>query len=191
MSISVEKHKSEVEKVKWCKYWQIWFPIPRSGHFVNLALNRKDRSPCPRLTLPSLRTVSIPMIYTCSQEENIPSSFSSSFASAAPPPEAAPAAGAPPPPPPPDGTEASFVEPEAINYASLVSKGTRKSSVIQSYLVNILALKLGDQAVEAAVVSLDADGAQNLLNIGCRRGGVSTEGEEEVCCEMLHCVVYL
>lgn len=74
------------------------------------ALSRRDRNPCPRLTLPSLviANVSVPSPFRKISyiwiSVNIPSSFSSSFASsaagAAPPAAAPPAAGAAAAPPP-------------------------------------------------------------------------------------------
>lgn len=54
------------------------------------------------------------------------------------------------------------------------------------YLLQILALKLTDQLVQAVVVGFDANGVENLLDILCGWGGVATEAEEKVSCEVLH-----
>ena len=79
------------------------------------------------------------------------------------------------------------------------------------YLVDVLALELGDELVETIGISLNADGVQDALEIislvgseaiSCStmrshldvlggRGGVSTEAEEEVCREVLHCGCWL
>ena len=55
-----------------------------------------------------------------------------------------------------------------------------------SYLVDVLALKLGDQGLEAVLVSLNANGLKDGLDIGGRGGGVATQAEEEVRSEVLH-----
>lgn len=58
-----------------------------------------------------------------------------------------------------------------------------------SYLLEILALELGDQGVEAVLVGLDADGLKDGLDIGGGGGGVATESEEEVSSDVLHFVM--
>lgn len=58
--------------------------------------------------------------------------------------------------------------------------------IIESYLLDVLALELGDQGVEALVVSLNANGLENGLDIGGRGGGVASEAEKKVSCEVLH-----
>jgi hypothetical protein len=55
-----------------------------------------------------------------------------------------------------------------------------------AYLLEILALELGDQGGETLIVSLDSDGLEDLLDVLLGGGGVATDGEEEVCCEVLH-----
>lgn len=54
------------------------------------------------------------------------------------------------------------------------------------YLLQVLALELSDQLVQALVVCVDADRLENTLDIFGRRGGVATEAKKEVCCEVLH-----
>lgn len=54
------------------------------------------------------------------------------------------------------------------------------------YLVDVLAIELGEELLEALVISLNADGAEDGLDIVSRRGGVATEAEEEVSGEVLH-----
>ena len=56
----------------------------------------------------------------------------------------------------------------------------------KTYSVDILALELGDQLLETVILSLNANGRENLLDISGRRGGVATDLEEEVCSEMTH-----
>lgn len=56
----------------------------------------------------------------------------------------------------------------------------------KSYLVDVLALKLGDELVETVGVSIDADGLEDLLDVFGGGRGVSTEAEEKVGCEVLH-----
>lgn len=127
--------------------------------------------------------------------ENKPSSFfSSGAASAAAPPEAA--AGAAAPPPPPLGTEASFSEPAAINYTtrsvhcvfSVVISRRQGGGGWVTYLVDVLALKLLNELVEALVVGLDTDRLENGLDVGGRGRGVASKAEEKVSSEMLHFV---
>lgn len=55
-----------------------------------------------------------------------------------------------------------------------------------TYVLDILALELGDEGVEALLVGLNANGLENGLDIGSGRGGVATEAEKEVSCEVLH-----
>ena len=61
----------------------------------------------------------------------------------------------------------------------------------RTYLVDVLALKLGEELLKALVVGLDTDGLEDGLHVSGGRGGVSTETEEEVGCEVLHfeCVI--
>jgi hypothetical protein len=55
------------------------------------------------------------------------------------------------------------------------------------YLVDVLALQLVEERVETVAVSLDADGLKDSGDVLGRRGGVATEGEEEVSRQVLHC----
>ncbi len=54
------------------------------------------------------------------------------------------------------------------------------------YLVDVLALELLQQSAETVLVGLDTNGAEDFLDIVGGWGGVATEGEEHVCCEVLH-----
>lgn len=58
--------------------------------------------------------------------------------------------------------------------------------MMSTNLVDVLALELLDELVEALRVGLNANGLENGLDIGGGWGGVATDGEEEVCCEVLH-----
>jgi hypothetical protein len=53
-------------------------------------------------------------------------------------------------------------------------------------LLEVLALELSDDLLEALGVSVDADGGEDLLDVGSRGGLVASKGEEEVSCEVLH-----
>jgi hypothetical protein len=55
-----------------------------------------------------------------------------------------------------------------------------------AYLLDILALQLGEESVKTLIISLDSDGFENLLDVLCGRRGVTAEGEEKVGCEVLH-----
>jgi hypothetical protein len=56
------------------------------------------------------------------------------------------------------------------------------------YFVDILALKLRDKSRETLIITLDTDGFEDALDVLLGRRGVAPEGEEEVCCEVLHSV---
>lgn len=58
------------------------------------------------------------------------------------------------------------------------------------YLLEILALELGDEGRETLIVRLNSDGFEDGLDVLLGRRGVAAEGEEEVCCEVLHFVGY-
>lgn len=60
------------------------------------------------------------------------------------------------------------------------------SFVESTYFLEVLAVELRDELGEALLISFDADGLEDGLDIVLRRRGVSAEGEEEVCCEVLH-----
>ena len=55
-----------------------------------------------------------------------------------------------------------------------------------AYLVDVLALKLGDEHVETVAVGLNTNGVEDLLDVGGGGGLLAAEGEEEVSCEVLH-----
>lgn len=109
----------------------------------------------------------------------------SSAAVAAPP---AAGAAAPPEAAPPDGTEASLAEPAAISckrcqvWDSVVCSAPRSIS----YLVDVLALELGDELVETLAIGLNSNGREDRLDVGGRGLLVASELEEEVSCDVLH-----
>jgi hypothetical protein len=79
-----------------------------------------------------------------------------------------------------------LLEPSEINYSNVsVSIHVPLSERI-AYFVDVLALELGDEGGETLIISFDTDRFENALDILGRRGGVSTEGEEKVSCEVLH-----
>lgn len=53
-------------------------------------------------------------------------------------------------------------------------------------LLEVLALELSDELLEALGISVNADRGENTLDIGGRGGLVASEGEEEVSGEVLH-----
>lgn len=53
-------------------------------------------------------------------------------------------------------------------------------------VLEALALELSNDLLEAVGVSVNADGGEDLLDVGGRGGLVASEGEEEVSCEVLH-----
>lgn len=53
-------------------------------------------------------------------------------------------------------------------------------------LLEVLALKLGDELVKALLIGVDADGGEDSLDIGGRGGLVAGEGEEEESGDVLH-----
>jgi len=55
-----------------------------------------------------------------------------------------------------------------------------------SYLLDVLALKLGDELVETVRLGVDANRLKNSLDVGGSGGLVAAELEEEVCGEVLH-----
>jgi hypothetical protein len=54
------------------------------------------------------------------------------------------------------------------------------------YLVDVLALELGEKSVKAIIISFDTDRFENFLDVLGGRRRVATEGEEKVSCEVLH-----
>lgn len=57
-----------------------------------------------------------------------------------------------------------------------------------AYGVDVLALELGDEGVETVRVGFNSNGREDGGDVSGGRGLVATEGEEEVCCEVLHFV---
>lgn len=55
-----------------------------------------------------------------------------------------------------------------------------------AYLVDVLAVKLGEELLKALVVSLNTDGLEDGLDVGGRGRGVATQAEEEVRSKVLH-----
>lgn len=56
----------------------------------------------------------------------------------------------------------------------------------KSYLVDVLARELRDELLKTLILGLNADGAEDSLDILSRGGGVAAESEQEVSCEVLH-----
>jgi hypothetical protein len=52
--------------------------------------------------------------------------------------------------------------------------------------VDVLALELGDEFVEAFIVGLDSDGREDLLDVGGGGRGVASDLEEEVGSNVTH-----
>lgn len=61
-----------------------------------------------------------------------------------------------------------------------------RSLQASTYFLQVFALKLRDQFVQALVVCVNSYGGKDILDILGRRRSVATEAEKEVCCEMLH-----
>lgn len=55
-----------------------------------------------------------------------------------------------------------------------------------TYLVDVLALKLGDEGVQALLIGLDTGGLEHALDVGGGRAGVTSDSEEKVGSEVLH-----
>lgn len=57
---------------------------------------------------------------------------------------------------------------------------------LATHVLEVLALELRDNLLEALGVSVNADGGEDLLDVRGRGGLVASKGEEEVGCEVLH-----
>jgi hypothetical protein len=57
---------------------------------------------------------------------------------------------------------------------------------VKTNLLEVLALELSDDLVEALGVSVNADGGQNSLDVGGGGRLVAGKGEQKVGCEVLH-----
>ena len=84
-----------------------------------------------------------------------------------------------------DGGELLGTGVDQLRYCQHIVPWGRRDRFM-SHLVDVLAVELRQECLQAVVIGLDTDGRENVLDVGSRRGGVSTEGEEEVGCEMLH-----
>lgn len=58
--------------------------------------------------------------------------------------------------------------------------------IVRTNLLDVLALELSDDLVEALRVSVDTDGGQNALDVGGGGLGVAGQSEQKVGCEVLH-----
>jgi hypothetical protein len=115
------------------EYAAVRFEDPRKGKRAKgkgkKALSRRDRSPCPRLTPPSLCGVLVLSPEKCEWRVDVPSSFFSSSAGAASPPDAA----APPAPPAAGAAAAPPPEP-TFRSRSLTSLPSRACRLVLSHL---------------------------------------------------------
>jgi hypothetical protein len=98
---------------------------------------------------------------------------------------------------------------ELCGVSCLFGHAESRTDCASTYLVDVLALQLRDELLQALVIGLDTDGLKDLLWCVCKyarscrrfgrtnldvaggRRGVSTKAEEKVCCEVLHCVCRL
>lgn len=55
-----------------------------------------------------------------------------------------------------------------------------------SYLLDVLVLELRQELLETLILSIDADGLEDLLDVLSGGRGVTAKGEEHVSCEVLH-----
>lgn len=64
----------------------------------------------------------------------------------------------------------------------------QRRQVLCPYLVDVLALELGDELLETLSVWVDADGLEEFGDVFGARTVVATEAEEEVCSEAIEMV---
>lgn len=64
--------------------------------------------------------------------------------------------------------------------------GSKLGRALSDQGVDVLALELRDELLEALSVSLDADGTENLLDVRGGGRGVAADLEEEVRSQMTH-----
>lgn len=83
-------------------------------------------------------------------------------------------------------TDESFADPSTINYAPISVSRLSCLKFNSTYGVDIFAFELRDQRLEALVIGLDANCTEDVLDIVSRRGGVTADLKEEVCCDMTH-----
>ena len=55
-----------------------------------------------------------------------------------------------------------------------------------SYFLDVLALELGEELLNALVVGINTDGGENIVDIAGRWRGVAGKAEEKESCEVLH-----
>jgi hypothetical protein len=55
-----------------------------------------------------------------------------------------------------------------------------------TYVRDVLALEFSEELLQAVIVSIDANGAEKVLDVLCGWFGVAAEAEEKVSREMLH-----
>lgn len=71
--------------------------------------------------------------------------------------------------------------------ASCSTSTRRRFPSLETHLVDVLALELGNQLLSTLLLDLDATSLEEGGDVGSRRRGVSTELEEEVGGDVLHC----
>lgn len=79
-----------------------------------------------------------------------------------------------------------MLEPSEINCSYVSSAHSCCILHLDAYFLEILALELLDEGAETLIIGLDTDGLKNSLDVLDGWRGVATDGEEEVCCEVLH-----
>lgn len=62
------------------------------------------------------------------------------------------------------------------------------TQTLTSYLVDVLALKLGEELLETLVISLNTDGGEDSLDVRGAGAVVAAEAEKEVCREAVELV---
>merc|ERR1712098_254757 len=64
--------------------------------------------------------------------------------------------------------------------------GSQLAGTLSDQLLDVLALELRDKGGETLIIGLDSNGLEDGLDVGFGWGGATTDGEEKVCCEVLH-----
>ena len=73
-----------------------------------------------------------------------------------------------------------------LGFLNLLESRMLRVICLNSYLLDVLALELGDELVETLRLGVDANGLKDGLDVRGSRGLVAAELEEEVGCEVLH-----